>query len=78
MEPVGLSLSVLTAFKKVYLLSKFIYNTLASVNNYKLEQQDLQFSFYHEFEYTRSFGRLFLQRQVQAKDVDLNAVSQFL
>ena len=43
-----------------------------------MEQQDLQLDFYHEFEYTRSFGRLFLQRQGQAKNFDLNAVSQFL
>ena len=78
MEPVGLSLSVLTALKEVYLLSKFVFNTLASVNNHKTEQQYLRFDFYHEFEYTRSFGRLFLQTQGQAKDVDLNAVSQFL
>ena len=78
MEPISLSLSVLTAFKEAYLLSKFVYNTLALVNNHKMEQQDLQFDFYHEFENTRSFGRLFLQRQGQAKDVDLNAVTQFL
>ena len=78
MDPASFSFAVITAFKEVYLLSKFVCNTLTSVSNYKSEQRELATEFFLEFTYTRSFGRLFLQGLGMNADDAQNTVSKIL
>lgn len=72
MEGVGIALAAFTAFKEVYLLSKFISRTIASAKHHQTERASLHVEFEIEFLYLRSLGRLFLQNDGVMNDHGLD------
>jgi hypothetical protein len=77
MDPVfltGLTLAVLTTFKELYLLTKFIAGTIRSAKNSVRERPDLAQEFEIEFLYLRSLGQLFFQNDGIMRDGELNQV----
>lgn len=76
MDPISFALSVLTAYKEVYLTARFVYTTILSTKEYREEQEDLLKDFYDEVLYLQSFGRIFAQRNGRVvQDPGLDAVS---
>ena len=71
----GLPLAVLTTFKELYLLSKFITRTLSSVKNSRNEREDLREEFYLETLFLRSLYRLVLRGDSILEKNQLNQVS---
>ncbi len=69
LEGASLGLAAFTAFKEVYLLSKFIQRIIASASHHNAERSALQIEFETEFLFLRSLGVLFLQNDgVMAED----------
>jgi hypothetical protein len=75
MEGAGLGLAVVTTFKELYLISKFIYRVIHSVRNSKTERQDLEQEFHLELLYLQSFGHLIITNDGIMKEGPLNTVS---
>lgn len=67
-----LGLAVFSAFKEVYLLSRFIYRTVGSAQHSITQRETLQTEFKIEMLWLRSFGRLYLQNNGIMDDSDLN------
>jgi hypothetical protein len=74
MDGVSLGLSVLTTFKELYLISKFIHRTFSSVKNSKAEREDLEEEFYHEVLYLQSFGQLIVTNDGLLMEGNMNSV----
>lgn len=75
MEGAGLGLAVVSTFKELYLISKFIYRVIHSVRNSKTERQDLEQEFHLELLYLQSFGHLIITNDGIMKEGPLNTVS---
>lgn len=60
-EPIGLTMSAVTTFKEVFLLSRAIYRIIKSTKHAANERRDLHVEFYHEVLFLRDFGRRFFQ-----------------
>lgn len=78
MDPLSLTLGLVTAFKEVYLISKFIYHTMASARHSDTERESLRKEFRLEFLYVQSFGRYFLKGKGILDDAELDPVRSFL
>ena len=76
MEVAGVTFAVLTTFKELYLLSKFITRTLSSAKNRKTEWEDLREEFYLETLFLRSLYRLVLQGDSILEKSQLNQVGE--
>jgi hypothetical protein len=70
----GLAFAVLTTFKELYLLSKFINRTLSSVKNSRTEREDLREEFYLETLFLRSLYQLVLRSDSILEKSQLNQV----
>jgi hypothetical protein len=78
MDVAGLSLAVLTAYKEVYLIAKFIYSTAASARNSESERRDLSVEFKYELLFLQSLGVVFFRGEGIMFDADLDQVSTFM
>jgi hypothetical protein len=78
MEGVGLSLAVVTTFKELYLISKFIHRVIISVRNSKSERQEREHEFHLELLYLQSFGQLIITNDGIMREGPLNNVSETL
>ena len=75
MDPASLSLGVLTAFKEVYLVAKFVYKTAASAKHHSSEQRTTLAEFHYEFLYIHSFRQVLLLHKSKIVNEDqLNKV----
>lgn len=70
MDPLSLTLSLITAFKEVYLVSKFIYHTMASARHSDTERESLRKEFRFEFLFVQSFGQYFLKGKGLVNNAD--------
>ncbi|KAJ5754134.1 uncharacterized protein N7511_008287 [Penicillium nucicola] len=76
MDAVSLGLSVLTTFKELYLISKFIHRTFSSVKHSKTERENLEEDFLHELLYLQSFGQIIIMNDGLLMNGNLNSVRQ--
>ena len=77
MDPVsaiGLATTVVTTFREVYVIGRFIYNTIDHVKKAQSEREDLQVEFMNEILYLESFGRLYLSKGGIMGDAELDKV----
>ena len=74
MDVAGLSLQVISTFKELYLLSKFIVKKVQSAQNWKTEKEDLGDDFKAEVIFLRCIFRVFLQNHGVVDDEQLNDV----
>lgn len=78
MDPISFALSVVTAYKEVYLVARFVYTTIRSTKEHQEEVRDLLSKYYREFLFLRTFGRIFVQRKGRVvQDPDLDAVRTY-
>lgn len=61
MDPYSLARGAFTAFKDVYLVSKFVYKTVKGVQQKDADWSELESKFQHEVAVVGYFGRIFLQ-----------------
>ncbi|KAL8818475.1 MAG: hypothetical protein Q9191_007935 [Dirinaria sp. TL-2023a] len=59
---IGLAATVCTTFREVYVIGRFIYNTIEHVKKGDTEREDLQVEFMNEMLYLESFGRIYLSK----------------
>lgn len=77
MEPVSTVLTVVEAFKEVYLLAKFVYKTAQSASHFKEEEKALFDEFEGELLSLESFWAIFVKADGSLIEDDvLNPVSR--
>ena len=74
MDAAALGLQTISAFKELYLLSKFIVKKVHSARNWKTEKEDLEDDFKAEVIFLRCIFRVFLQNRGVVDDEQLNDV----
>ena len=77
MDPVsaiGLVTAVSSTFREVYVIGRFIYNTIDHVKKSDIEREDLQVEFMNEMLYLESFGRIYLSKDGLMCDAELDQV----
>ena len=74
MDGVSLSLQVISTFKELYLLSRFIVKKARSTKNWKAERENLEDEFKAEVIILRCIYRVFLQNNGLVDDEQLNEV----
>lgn len=74
MNAAALSLEVVSTFKELYLLSKFIVKKVRSAKDWKTEKQDLEDNFKEEVIFLRCIFRVFLQNHGVVDNEQLNDV----
>lgn len=76
MEPVSTVIAVVEAFKEVYLLAKFVYETAQSASHFQEEEKSLVAEFEIELLHLRSFWTIFTKADGSLiEDNILNQVS---
>lgn len=76
MEPVSTVVTVVEAFKEVYLLARFVYKTAQSASHFKEEERSLLEEFEGELLHLRSFWVIFTRADGKLiEDNILNQVS---
>ena len=79
MDGASLAFATVTVFKEIYLVSKFVYKKISTVNNHITEKEVLIKNFYWEFLYLRSFHAVLLQSDNRIViDQGLNEVGIFV
>lgn len=74
-DPLSLTLSLLTAFKEVYLISRCIYRACETAKASDEERTRLRKDIRFELLYLQSFGRYYLKNDGAANSTKLDAVS---
>lgn len=76
MEPVSTVVAVVEAFKEVYLLTKFVYESAKSASHFQEEEKSLVAEFEIELLHLRSFWTIFIRADGSLiEDNILNQVS---
>lgn len=77
MEPISTVVTVVEAFKEVYLLARFVYKTAQSASHFKEEEKSLLKGFEDELLHLRSFWVIFTRADGKLiEDDPLNEVSR--
>ena len=71
---VSLAATVCSTFREVYVIGRFIYNTIEHVKKSDTEREDLQVEFMNEMLYLESFGRIYLSKSGIMSDEELDKV----
>lgn len=71
---ISLAATVVSTFREVYVVARFIYRTIDHVKKSDSEQKDLQLEFMHEIYLLDSFGRLYLTSGGIMGNVELDQV----
>jgi hypothetical protein len=58
MEGIGLALAIVATFKEVYLLSKFIQQTVSSIRNKNVERLEIEKDFRTQMLFLQSLGQI--------------------
>ena len=74
MDPLSLTLGLITAFKEVYLLSRCVYRACESARASDEERWKLRRDLRYELIYVQSFGRFYLKNNNVASDARLDDV----
>ena len=77
MEGVGLALAVVATFKEVYLLSKFIQQTVSSIKNKNAERLELEKDFRTQILFLQSLGRILFGGEGITNNPALDEVKSF-
>ena len=77
MEGVGLALAVVATFKEVYLLSKFIQQTVSSIKNKNAERLELEKDFRTQVLFLQSLGRILFGGSGITNNTALDEVMSF-
>lgn len=75
MDPLSLTLGLITAFKEVYALSRCIYRACESARASDEEREHLRKILRFELLSVQSFGRRYLKKEIIIGDAGLDVVS---